>query len=73
MQCDLCERTNGHVKGCPNYKPPQARHMCSACEMGIYEGEEYLENDYGDYRHFDCFNGMRDLLEWLRFDIRKME
>lgn len=31
-----------------------------------------IENLDGEYRHYECFHGMRDLLEWLRFDIKIM-
>ena len=58
---------------CPNYIPLETNHYCSSCGDGIYDGEEYIENLDGDYRHFDCFFGMRDLLEWLGFDIKTME
>ena len=73
MQCDLCGRINGHIEGCPNHEPPRARHICSACGMGIYGGDEYLINEDGDYRHYDCFNGAKDLLEWLGYKIKIME
>lgn len=58
---------------CPNYKPPKAAHYCSVCGEGIYEGEEYIENDNGDMRHYECFYGMRDLLEWLGYKVKHME
>ena len=53
--------------------PKKAQHYCSLCENGIYDGEEYIENQDGEYRHYECFNGMKDLLEWLGFDIKTME
>ncbi len=59
--------------GCPNYIPPKIYHYCSMCGQGIYEGEEYIENDDGEYRHFDCFQGMRDLLEWLGYEVKTMK
>ena len=43
------------------------------CGNGIYDGEEYIENDNGECRHYDCFTGMRDLLEWLGYEIKTME
>lgn len=57
---------------CPNYTPPKAYYYCSVCGEGIYEGEEYIENDDGEYRHYECFQGMRDLLEWLGYDVKTM-
>ncbi len=52
--------------------PLKATHYCSSCGDGIYDGEEYIENLDGEYRHYECFHGMRDLLEWLGFDIKTM-
>lgn len=58
---------------CPYYNLPKAIRHCSICGEGIYDGEEYIENDYGDFRHFECFSGMRDLLQWLGYDVKTME
>ena len=57
---------------CPNFKPPKATHYCCYCNNGIYEGEQYIENDYGEYRHYDCFYGIRDLLDWLKYNVKTM-
>lgn len=72
MMCPYCLRDRC-ISGCPNYSPPKTYHYCSICGEGIYEGEEYIENDDGEFRHFDCFCGMRDLLEWLGYEIKTME
>lgn len=69
-------RTCLHEKcppACPNYTPPKSYYYCSVCGEGIYEGEEYIENDDGEYRHYECFQGMRDLLEWLGYDVKTMD
>lgn len=58
---------------CPNYIPKKAFHYCSSCGDGIYDGEKYIENSDGDYRHYECFYNTRDLLKWLGFDIKTME
>lgn len=71
--CEICGRSVGHSYRCPNYTPPKASYYCSACGDGIYDGEEYIENLDGEYRHYECFNGMRDLLKWLGFEIKTME
>lgn len=71
--CKICGKSIGHDYRCPNYTPPKASHYCSSCGEGIYDGEEYIENLDGEYRHYDCFHGRRDLLEWLGFDIKTME
>lgn len=71
--CEICGRAIGHSPRCPYYSPQKALRYCSICGNGIYDGEEYIINDDGDYRHFDCFFGMRDLLEWLGYEIKTME
>lgn len=61
-----------HNPRCPNYIPPKANYYCSICGEGIYEGEEYIMNDLNKCRHYDCFYGMKDLLEWLGYEIKTM-
>lgn len=70
--CDICFQ-NPCLPQCPNYEPPRATHYCSICHEGIHDGEEYIVNDDGDYRHYDCFYGIRDLLEWLGYNVKTME
>lgn len=70
--CSVCHHSPCDSR-CPNYISPKAAHYCSICEEEIYEGEEYIENNDGDYRHYDCFYGIRDLLEWLGYEIKTME
>lgn len=70
--CNICFQNPCHPR-CPNYTPPKTNYYCSVCGEGISSGEEYIVNDYGDYRHYDCFYGMRDLLEWLGYKIKTME
>lgn len=70
--CSICGQTPCNSR-CPNYKPPMTDHYCSACGEGIYDGEEYIENENGEYRHYDCLCGMRDLLEWLGYEIKTMK
>lgn len=59
--------------GCPNYSPIKTKYYCDVCGEGIYEGEEYIINDNGEHRHYDCFQGMKNLLEWLGYEIKTME
>lgn len=73
MSCEICRRIVGHDFRCPNYVPPKAIHYCSSCGEGIYNGEEYIENQDGEYRHYDCFYGMKDLLKWLGYEVKTME
>lgn len=70
--CPICKHIP-HMRGCPNETTPKAIHNCSSCGEGIFEGEEYIENNNGEMRHFDCFYGMRELLQWLGYDIKTME
>lgn len=72
MICSLCRQHPCHSR-CPNYMPPRAIHHCSACGEGIYAGEEYIENDDSEFRHYDCFYGIKDLLEWLGYQVKTME
>lgn len=73
MPCNYCLRDYGHNPRCPLYKENKSTHYCSVCGDGILEGEEYIENENGEYRHWECFDGMRDLLEWLGYEIKTME
>ena len=72
MRCSICGRTD-HDFRCPQYSPPKAVYYCSSCGEGIYTGEEYIENDNGEYMHFDCIYGIRDVLEWLGYEVKTME
>ena len=73
MKCDMCRRINGHLEACPNHIPPKTNHYCSICGEGIYNGEEYIKNENNDYRHYECFHGIKDLLQWLGYEIKTME
>lgn len=70
--CDLCMQNPCHSR-CPNYTPPKITRYCSSCGEGIYAGEEYIENEDGEYQHYECFLGMKDLLKWLGYKIKIME
>lgn len=70
--CSICNK-NPCDPHCPNYNPSKASYYCDACGQGIYDGEDYIENENGDKRHYDCFYGMRDLLEWLGHSVKTME
>lgn len=73
MSCEFCRRIIGHDSQCPNYIPSKTLHYCSSCGEGIYDGEEYIENQDGEYRHYDCFHGLRNLIEWLGYEVRTMD
>ena len=73
MTCEYCRGEIRHKPRCPLYVPEKATHYCAICGEGIYDGEEYIENDVGECRHYDCFTGMRDLLDWLGYEVKTME
>ena len=39
--CSECKRIIC-PSSCPNFEP-KAKHYCSVCEEGIYDGEEYVK------------------------------
>ena len=69
--CQLCNSYPCDSR-CPNHIP-KATHYCSSCGEGIRDGEEYIENEDGECMHWDCFRSMRDLLEFLGYEILTME
>ena len=73
MACEYCNRIENHHPQCPLYEPPKASHYCSICQEGILNGEEYIENDCGEYAHWDCVDYGRDLVKWLGYEIKTME
>ena len=70
--CEICRQIPCHPR-CPNYVPPKASHYCSICGDGIYDGEDYIENQDGEYIHYECVQGIKQLLEWLGYEIKTME
>ena len=73
MPCEYCGQYTNHNLYCPNYEPPKAFHYCSICSEGIYNGEKYIENDNGDYAHWECVDYGKDLVEFLGYEIREMD
>lgn len=71
MNCSTCNLSICSSR-CPYYISPQAKYYCSDCGEGIYEGEEYIVNEDNEYRHYDCFYGMKDLAEWLGYKVQTM-
>ena len=70
--CEICRQNPCHSR-CPNYTPSKAIHYCSICGVGIFDGEEYIENQDGEHRHYDCLLGMRELVEWFGYKVKIME
>ena len=71
MACKYCSRDFSHHSSCPNAHEPKFDHYCSSCGEGIYEGEEYIENDDGEYIHYECPT-TRELVKFLGYDIQIM-
>lgn len=70
--CQYCKQLICPV-GCPNYEPPKPKRYCRICGGGIYAGEEYIENEDGEFIHYECINGVRDLVKWLGGEIKIMK
>ena len=70
--CGIC-RKNPCDTRCPNYMPPKSTYYCSICKDPIENGEEYIENDIGEYSHWDCVDYGRDLARFLGYEIKTME
>lgn len=64
--------TVGHNPRCPYYEGKKSSYHCSICGDVILDGDEYIENDFGEFRHCDCFYGIRELLHWLGYEIKVM-
>lgn len=74
MICEVCGRIDGHLKSCPEcYEEIKPNHYCSICKEGIQIGEEYIENDDGEYAHWECLDGKFSLADWLGYKIKIME
>lgn len=73
MACEYCHGEGYHLTQCPSFVPPKVNHYCPICNCGILDGEEYIENDFGEYAHWECFNNKDELLEFLGYRVRIME
>ena len=73
MNCEYCGQLLNHHPRWPLYKPKKVTIYCSSCGEGIRDGEEYIENADGECIHWECFTSMRDLLEFLGYEIQTME
>ena len=73
MPCEYCGQYGNHHSRCPLYEPPKATCCCSICNEGIYDGEEYIENDVGEYAHLECVDHGRDLVKFLGYEIKEMD
>lgn len=72
--CFECRQTPCHPR-CINAPLPQPRCTCDLCKEGIYDGEEYFENENGDIAHWECIEEMtrREFIEWMGYKIKSMK
>ena len=73
MSCEYCGQYGSHNPRCPLYEPQKASHYCSICGEGIYDGEEYIENDDFEYAHWECVDYGMDLAKFLGYEIKMMD
>ena len=73
MACIYCGRDGEHHYRCPLYESPKVSHYCSICGEGILNGEEYIENDVGEYAHWECVSYGNDMAEFLGYEIKEMK
>lgn len=72
MGCEFCGGIGSHNRRCPAYIPEKAKYQCVFCEEGIGYGQDYIENLSGEYAHWDCIYGARELAEWFNIEIQTM-
>lgn len=72
--CSECRQTPCYPM-CPNAPLPQPCCICDLCKEGIYDGEEYFENENGDIAHWECIEEMtrREFIEWIGYKIKSMK
>ena len=58
---------------CLLYESPRACRNVYICHEEILNGEEYIENDYGEYAHWECVDYGRDLAKFLGYAIKEMD
>ena len=49
----------------------QGKGILNIPDEGIYEGEEYIENDNGEYIHYECPT-VREMVEFLGYEVQVM-
>ena len=69
--CEICRKHPCHPR-CPNTESLQIKKVCSICNEGIYDGEEYIVNGDYEYAHWECVNYARDLAKFLGYEIKVM-
>lgn len=72
--CSECRQTPCHPR-CPNAPLSRPRCTCDLCKEGIYDGEEYFENENGDIAHWECVEDItkREFIEWMGYEVKTMK
>ena len=69
--CEICGQ-NPCSPRCPNYSAA-GYPVCEICEIPIQIGEEYIENDLGEFFHYGCIDTVRQAIDWLGYEIKTLE
>lgn len=72
--CFECRQTPCHPR-CPNAPLSRPRYTCDLCKEGIYDGEEYFENENGDIAHWECITELtrKEFVEWMGYKVKTMK
>lgn len=68
--CEYCGRIDYHDCRCPNAPEIISNKICSYCSLPILPWEEYIENDDGEFIHYECIDGIHEFLDWLGYEVR---
>ena len=47
--------------------------FCGVCGDTIEYGEDYIELPDNRFAHYDCIDSIRQLLDWLKINVKMME
>ena len=71
MSCEYCRQIPHHPR-CPLAPESKSYGKCELCGEEIYEGDKYIENDDGEYAHYDCPTVI-ELVEFLGYEVKTMK
>lgn len=46
-------------------------HSCAICNKPIKDKDKFFANGQGEYIHFHCVEGLRQLLCWLGYNVKE--
>lgn len=74
FRCEYCGQVGNHHYRCPNYEQKiKKQYYCCECSEPIEIGDEFLENDNGEYIHRECIPGIMWLTDFLGYKFKEME